>query len=149
MKIAIPLFGARISPRFDHSKKFLLVEAENDTIIKRQELLIEGWTSLTVIRRLKELGVDALVCGGIDRFSAWQLNFNGIRIYPWVTGEVEKVLRCFLEGKLEAGTMMGPGGRQCSMWRFIGESVQQMCDQKSPGKEHARGFGHRRRQGRR
>ena len=149
MKIAIPLFGTRISPRFDHTKKFLLVSAENGKIIDRQELLTEGWTSLTRIKRLRELGVDTLICSGIDCFSARQLDFYGVRIYSWVTGEVEDALRCFLEGKLESGTMMGPGGRQCRMWRSVGRNVQQMRDQRNPGKEHGRGFGHRRRQRRR
>ena len=141
MKIAIPLFGTRISPRFDHTKKFLLVTAENGNIIERQVLLTEGWTSFTRIKRLRELGIDTLICSGIDCFSARQLNFNGIRIYSWVTGEAEDALRCFLRGGLEPGDMVGSGGHRCGRWRFKGEGVHRGSDQRGRGKGRGQGFG--------
>ena len=37
MKIAIPLFEKRVSPRFDCAQGFLLALAENDKVMKREE----------------------------------------------------------------------------------------------------------------
>ena len=147
MKIAIPLFGTRISPRFDHTKKFLLVSAENGKIIERQELLTEGWTSLTRIKRLRELGVDTLICSGIDCFSARQLNFNGIRIYSWVTGEAEDALRSFLEGRLEPGFMMASDIHQHGRWRFKRGRLHHESSRR--GQDRGSGQGKCRGQGRR
>ena len=101
MKIAIPLFGTRISPRFDYTRSFLLVRVENGEIIERQELSVEDWTPPTRVRKLSELGIDTLICGCIDRASAQQLSSNGVRIYSWVTGEACDALRCFIQGRLK------------------------------------------------
>ena len=38
MKIAIPLFGARISPRFDYARGFLLGDVENELAVAKQRL---------------------------------------------------------------------------------------------------------------
>ena len=116
MKIAIPLFDTRISPRFDHAQGFLLVEEENGEIIERKELPAVGLTPLTRVKKLSELGIDTLICGGIDRASAQQLSFNGVRIYSWVTGEGEDALRCFLSG--------GAGARRYGRLRW--SSVRQV-----------------------
>jgi len=101
MKIAIPLFDTRISPRFYYTKQFLLVTSENGAVIDRQQLPAEGLTSHTRVKKLIEQGVDTLICDDIDRTSAQHLSSNGIRIYSRVTGEAEDALRCFIQGGLE------------------------------------------------
>ncbi len=100
MKIAIPHSGIRIPPPFYHTKQFLLVTAENGTVIDREQLPVEGLTSHTKVRKLLEQGVDTLICDDIDRTSAQQLSSNGIRC-SWVTGEAEDAPRCFIQGRLE------------------------------------------------
>jgi predicted Fe-Mo cluster-binding NifX family protein len=67
---------------------------------------------------LTELGVEAVICGGIDRFCERRLSFLGLQVYAWVTGEVEEALRLFLEGRLESGQIMDSGGGCCGRWRF-------------------------------
>ncbi len=144
MKIAIPLFGTRISPRFDNSQGFLLVREESGDIIEQQEISAEDLTPLTRVRKLNELGVDTLICNGIDRASAQQLSFNEIRIYSWVTGEAEDALRCFLEGRLEPGIMIGSDGHQCGRWRLKGGDMHRVSGQRGRGKGRGQGAGHRR-----
>lgn len=118
MKIAIPLFGTRVSPRFDYAHIFLVLEVENGRILQRQNLLVQESTPVEKIRRLAELEVDTFICNGIDRCSQRQLVCREIKVFSWITGEAEDVLRCFLDGKLESCMMMGPGGRCCGRWRF-------------------------------
>lgn len=121
MKIAIPIFGTRVSPRFDYAREFLLSKAANGMVIEREELSSDGLTALARVRMILELGVDILICGGIDRISSQQLSFSDIRIYSWVTGESEDALNCFLRGELEPGIMLDSNGRRRGRWRFKGE----------------------------
>jgi len=122
VKIAIPLFGTRISPRFDCSQTFLVIEVEHGQSVQKQKVLVCESSPIKRIRNLAVLQIDILICGGIDAFSERQLYLHGIRVFSWITGEAEDVLCCFLEGKLESGMMMGADGRCCGRWRFRGES---------------------------
>ena len=103
MKIAIPLFDRRVSPRFDCAQDFLLTSVENGEIIERRKLSASDWTCRQRVKKLNELGVETLICGGIDRLSAGLLTFYGVMIYSWVTGIAEDGLRTFLRGQLESG----------------------------------------------
>ena len=118
MKIAIPLFDRRVSPRFDCAQDFLLASVENGVIMERRKLLASDWTCRQRVKKLSELGVKTLICGGIDRLSAGLLAFYGVKVYSWVTGIAEDALRAFLRGQLESCTMVGPGGRPSGKWRF-------------------------------
>jgi len=103
MKIAIPLFDRRVSPRFDCAPDFLLASVENSEIVKRQELSASRWSRQERVEKLSELGVETLICGGNGRLSEGLLTFKGVKIYSWVSGIAEDGLRTFLRGQLESG----------------------------------------------
>ena len=149
MKIAIPLFGTRISPRFDYARGFLLGEVENGAVIKRNMMSAEGLTSLARIKKLIEMGVDTLICGGIDKASAWRLQFHDVRLYASVSGEVEDALSCFLRGELESGVMIAAGGHRCGMWKFKRQGAPWNNGHKGParGRGQIEGRGRGRRHG--
>jgi predicted Fe-Mo cluster-binding NifX family protein len=131
MKIAIPVFNTRISPRFDCAKKFLVVSLGSDSV-DQQELAADTWSPLERVHKLKEWGVNILICGGIDRFSERLLNcFENLMVYSWVTGEAQDALTCFLKGKMESGLMIGEGGNRSGRWEF------------KSGHQRRRGRGHR------
>ena len=79
-KIAIALFGSRVSPRFDCAPRFRIVELDNGTINISREVYTENFDAGERIDKLRELGVTTLICGGIDIFSAGQLDHHGIKI---------------------------------------------------------------------
>jgi predicted Fe-Mo cluster-binding NifX family protein len=118
MKIAIPLFQDRVSPRFDTSPVFLLSLVENGLVIKQEEFYAEPWLLRERVRKLKEMGVNALICGGIDPVSSQQLMLNEIKIYSWVTGLAQDALQSLLKGRLKSCAMIGPGGRCRGIWRL-------------------------------
>ena len=118
VKIAIPLFDQRVSPRFDCARDFLIASATNGYIVERQELSVSGWNCRERVKKLSELGVDTLICGGIDKLSERMLIAHRVRSYTWVTGMAEDALNSFLRGELESYTMVGPGGRSRGRWRF-------------------------------
>ncbi|MCK4414203.1 MAG: NifB/NifX family molybdenum-iron cluster-binding protein [Candidatus Eisenbacteria sp.] len=118
MKLAIPLFGTRVSPRFDCAGEFLVAEVEGGRVVDRRVQTVDDAVLAHRIQRLVDRGIALVVCGGIDRFSAAQLALQGIQVVPWITGEADDALQCFLNGELEPRMMMGHGGRCRGRWQF-------------------------------
>lgn len=87
---------------------------------ERLELAACDWPPHERIHRLLELGVDTVVCGGIDRWTTTALQAAGVTIYGWVAGEVQDALAALLNGDLDAEAAMQRGG-ECRCRRFAGE----------------------------
>lgn len=66
MKIAIPIFGPRVSPRFDCAPGLLLFTLERGKVVDREELPLIPWDPWLRMEKLKEMNIQALICGGID-----------------------------------------------------------------------------------
>ncbi len=114
MKVAFPVQRGRISPVFDTCSRILLVEEEEGRERRRQEVSLEGLSRFGRAPRLKELGVDVLVCGGVSPWVAAQVEALGIGLLPWVAGPLEEVVRAFLEERLPDPAFTLPGcGRMC------------------------------------
>ena len=143
-KIVIPIFNERISPRFDCAQSFLLIAVENSEVVESEELHTAQLSTMERVRRLGDLRVDTLICGGIDEASARGLVHNGIRIYSWVTGLARDALISFLNGDLESATMVGSGGHRQGRWRLRGKGPHRGEGQGKQG----RGRGRRPRGGR-
>lgn len=92
MRVAITIFGSTISPLFDTAQQLLLAEISGgDVQIVGKEPLgtPEAPDRISILTRL---GVQVLVCGAINRFLHDGLCERGIKVYPWVSGEVTEVL---------------------------------------------------------
>ncbi len=103
MKIAIPLFGSRVSPRFDYSSELWIVEVERGEIVKEERLTT---ANLNLTQRLDQItsnGVDKVICGGVDGFSLHQLGNKGVHVVHDVIGEAEVAFDLFLKGRLRSG----------------------------------------------
>ena len=119
MKIALPIWNGRISPVFDTARELLVVEAEDGKEIARSRRPLDGSPLPQRAARLAELRVDVLLCGAISRPMAGMLAASGIRIVPFVAGDVEAVVRAYLTGKFPGQRFAMPGccGRR---FRFRG-----------------------------
>ncbi|UCF06343.1 MAG: NifB/NifX family molybdenum-iron cluster-binding protein [bacterium] len=115
MKLAIPIWNGRVSPVFDAARQILVVDVpEGGETSRREHQLSETYLPLR-IRRLEAMGVDVLICGAISNPIAALVEAAGIRIYPWVSGDVEDVIEAFQKKDLESPRyyMPGFGGRRC------------------------------------
>ena len=101
-----------------------------------------GTSPTTWIKKLIEIGVDILICGGIDETSAWKLQFHEVKLYAWVTGEAEDALSCFLRGELESGVMIAADGHRCGMWKFKRNGAPWNNDPGGPARVRRQGEGH-------
>ena len=118
MKLALPVFGTRVSPRFDCAPEILVLEETEKGGGRETRFKTDTWSERERIEKLLDLGVETVICGGLDVVSARELQENAIKVYPWVTGDVKDVITCFQRGKLGDGVMVGRGGRCCGRWRF-------------------------------
>jgi len=111
MRIAIPVFNSRVSPVFDVAQRLLVIDAVGGVETARTEENLSGLYLPDRARRLMELGVDVLICGGISMPMANMIHAQGIRIIPYVAGDVEEVLAAFLAGTLALPRFAMPGCR--------------------------------------
>ncbi|HIE28501.1 TPA: hypothetical protein EYP66_14570 [Candidatus Poribacteria bacterium] len=111
MRIAIPLFGSRVSPRFGCEPEVLIVDVEGRKEINRRKFSTMGLGIPERLSLLSSLAVNTLICGGIDIFCLRSFSSKGFQIIPGVIGEADEALRYFLSGKLRAGQCVRRGRR--------------------------------------
>ena len=110
MKVAIPLFGVYVAPRFDSAERILLITVEDMKVLQREEVAVPPGPFFARLNRILALNPDVLVCVNSDGFSGRMIAGRGIKLIPWIMGEAEEVIRKFLEGKLETAPGLRPGG---------------------------------------
>ena len=113
MKLAIPLFNSRVSPRFEFAPALLLATTEDRQVLERKQVDLDGYDLFQRSALLKELGVDLLICGGIQGFITRSLGAGNIAVISPISGDVEDVLQRFLRGNLYPQFCPGRGSRHC------------------------------------
>ena len=118
MKIAIPIFGNRVSPRFDFSPEIWVIEVERGKVVGQEKL---STANLNLPQRLEQITsnrVDKVICGGIDGLSRNQLGSRGIDVVQDVIGDADIVFGLFMRGRLRPGFCCERKGRRRSCaWR--------------------------------
>jgi len=118
MTAAIPTVGTRVSPRFDCGSTLLVAEIQDGVVTIRQEAVNTASNALELVARLRELGVEVLVCGAVTGFLLRHLAANAIRVFPWVSGEANDVLDSLARGQPPLTTV--PTWRCGRGWRVGG-----------------------------
>jgi predicted Fe-Mo cluster-binding NifX family protein len=102
VKVAIPLFNSRVSPRFDFAAKLLVVTIADGQITDRQEFSLATLNPIKRTSLLCKLRVQLMLCGGISCFAERFIKAHGIEVVPLVQGEVDEVLTLFVNGNLSS-----------------------------------------------
>ena len=116
MRIAISVFGSRISPRFDFAPYFRLFDTEGKKIIASKDVCCEGWGDIERVSKLKDMGTNTVICGGLPNYLLGILQNGGIKVIPWIAGNADEALTLFLHNRLNQGMILCPGrgqGRRC------------------------------------
>jgi len=109
MRLAVPEFNGRVSPVFDFCRKLVIIDPGEDGHFERFCVDWSEGERIDRARRLRELKVDILLCGGISCELAWDVARKGIRVFPWISGNTGEVLEAFLAGKLPDPRLTMPG----------------------------------------
>jgi predicted Fe-Mo cluster-binding NifX family protein len=109
MKIAIPIWNDSVSSAFDFSHTLLLVELENGREARRSEMPSPARSISEKANQLKTLGADVLICGAISRPLASLVRASGIKVLPYVVGQIDEILEAYLTGRLVQPQFILPG----------------------------------------
>lgn len=119
MKIAVTVWGNRISPVFDSAQTLLIVGVNDDQIYERKVLSFRSGLLAQFISLLEEMEVKLLICGALCKGPVLALESRGIEVLPFMTGKVETVLDVFVSGEDLSGCFMpGCGSARCCRTHF-------------------------------
>ncbi|MBE0584779.1 MAG: NifB/NifX family molybdenum-iron cluster-binding protein [Desulfofustis sp.] len=121
MKIAMTVWGNRVSPVFDSAQTILLAEIKDQTVIWEQREFIAGQIPTRLARMLVDKGIDTLICGAISEQPAGIIEASGIKLISFVSGNAAKLLEACATGTLNDEFKM-PGCRPACCQRRPGQA---------------------------
>ncbi|BBO71185.1 hypothetical protein DSCA_51150 [Desulfosarcina alkanivorans] len=111
IRIAIPIFRNKVSPVFDSCTRVFLVDIEANREIDRKEIYLDALALTERVTILLKSGVDTVICGGISDVMASMLTGVKIDLISDITGEVDHVLKAYLDRGLDQTQFHLPGFR--------------------------------------
>ncbi|MFH1760204.1 MAG: hypothetical protein ABIA63_03805 [bacterium] len=126
MILAAPVYKDSISPLFDSAGSLLTLRWENGREIARNISKIGHLSPTEKVILIKELNPDIFICSAISGFWYNYLVVNKVKVFPHITGGIEKVIHNAFINKFPKNNIPGP----------IPESVPVPCK-----KRRTRGLG--------
>ena len=96
MKIAVTYENEQVFQHFGQTKYFKIYDCADGKVIKSEIVDTNGSGHGALAGFLKNLGVEALICGGIGQGAQDALTAAGIKFLGGVTGNTDAVISCFL-----------------------------------------------------
>jgi predicted Fe-Mo cluster-binding NifX family protein len=93
MKIAIPMFKDRVSPHFGASPKILVGYVKTGQLLDKTILELKSMSPMKIARLLVDLGVEMLICGGIQSFYKEWLISKGISVLDNQRGLIHEIIQ--------------------------------------------------------
>ena len=109
MKLAVTIWGNRISPVFDSARTLLIADIQDGIVRKKTYKAIAPFPSEHFIRFLKQMDVSTLICGAISTEPADQIIAHDIQLVSFVSGNVQAVIDDFSARKSIGRDYMMPG----------------------------------------
>ena len=109
MKIAITIWGNRISPVFDSASTLMIVQVEDSNIVSRIFQEFNSKVTAQILSILTEFKIDALICGAISDIESKLIEQSGVKLISFVTGNTDKVLASLLKNPHRISDFLMPG----------------------------------------
>jgi len=109
MKAAFSAWNKRVAPVFDVARRVSVIEADSGRIVSETDEKLASQLPVERALRLADLGVDTLVCGAISRPLRDLIAAKGIRVIPFVSGDLAEVINAWISGRLETRSFTMPG----------------------------------------
>jgi predicted Fe-Mo cluster-binding NifX family protein len=111
-RLALPLFGDEVAPRFCVADEVLIVEVEDDVPTTRSHLHLAGKPWPERLSSLSGQGVTVLLCGGFNRRFMPLARRQGIQVIWGLAGTADDLIDAYCHGTVDAHRIHpghGPG----------------------------------------
>ena len=112
MKLAIMLYGTRVSPRYGYSQRVLVVEVSGHQEIHKKTLETDAYYPEQIPVVLGKEGVEVVIAGGMNNHFQDLFRSQGIQVIWGIIGEANDALAAFRDGQLTPGMGCCPEGRK-------------------------------------
>ncbi|WED23816.1 NifB/NifX family molybdenum-iron cluster-binding protein [Vibrio sp. JC009] len=109
MKAAFTTWNDRISPVFDVAGQALLVESDQNQVVRQETFALPVDSVMEKLAFLENQNVDLLVCGAISRSLQCAVEAQGIKVYPFCLGEINQLVNAWMGERLDQETFAMPG----------------------------------------
>jgi len=107
--IAVPVFLDRVSPLMDVSNRYMIYETEDGKIKQRLDISLNADGESQRVEKLKEIGVNTIICGAVSGYVAHIVGEKGMRLLSMIYGPIDEIIEHYLKNSL--GTYCsGSGG---------------------------------------
>ena len=127
MRLAVAVWGSEVSPVFDFAHRIIVVQCDEPHEKERYQYEFPDESMSSRAERLRELGVNVLICGAISNPLAKMVRGLGIILIPWKCGLVEEVLIAYFSETLDNPRFWMPGAGN--------GSTLQIRDNRTEGRE--------------
>jgi len=107
MRVAIPLYGDQVSPRFGSKVLFSVASIEDGQIREKQTVEAKNLGPSQLPDLLASLGVTKVICGGIQHELQRAMERRGIEVTWNIIGPASDALSALLEGSLHNDQFVG------------------------------------------
>jgi predicted Fe-Mo cluster-binding NifX family protein len=108
-RIAVTVWGERVSPVFDAARNLLIAELVEGSIASLSSLEFDPARPLQLVQLLRARNIAVFICGAVSEGPAGILEAGGIRLIPFIAGDVREVLATFSRGRQEWSEFTMPG----------------------------------------
>ena len=130
-KVAIPIWGERVSPVLDTATKLMLLEFSQGCETNREIINIPEEHFTHRARYLAGLRIDTILCGALSRPMRQLLVQRGITVLPWVTGTIKDVVEAYLHNNLADECFIPRGRRRRKRRGFRNNQNMEITERKN------------------
>ncbi|HOT46474.1 MAG TPA: NifB/NifX family molybdenum-iron cluster-binding protein [Spirochaetota bacterium] len=106
--IAVPVFQERVSPLMDVSNRYMIYETEDGRIKQRIAISLNADGESQRVEKLKEIGVNTIICGAVSGYIAHLVSDRGMRLLSMIYGPIDEIITNYLQNTL--GSYCSGGG---------------------------------------
>lgn len=103
MRIAIATEGSEVCQHFGHTPHFTFVDITDGKETERQVLPNPGHVPGALPRWMGEMNVNTVIAGGVGAAAQSIFRARGIDFIMGAAGEVDEIVKAFIEGNLKTG----------------------------------------------
>jgi len=111
-RATLAVWQDRVAPLFDVAQQLLLVEFESGRIVREQRASMPDVPAASKAIRLVELGTQLLICGAISEALQSLIMAHGIRVMPFLAGDITEIEQALLSDSLDLPKFAMPGWRK-------------------------------------